>query len=362
MTPRMSSDRRAELIAAIRERPDDLAAHRVFGDWIAGTDPERGELITLETAIAAGEGDANMRARCDALVAEHGDRWLAPLVDLGAEAAELRRGLVWRTTLVGRAVGNLDAVCRLEPVIELRIDSAGPRYFARAGRSPALAGVRVLTVGGRYPAGREGLLGSAHLGRLDSLWLHDDLGEADARALASSSARPRLLCGRGAVEAARALASSRVLDGLQVLCWRGDAPSVVALAQAPLAALTELDCRAAAAPEAIVVLGARLDRLERIRLGPLTTAGARALVRFVSAGRLRELTVDFEDELAQIVVLRSAVLRGVVALDVPITNLRPRAITALRGNSDRASLCKMWLPKTRPRFDLPGVEIEWEGW
>jgi uncharacterized protein (TIGR02996 family) len=55
-----SSAREPVLEAALRERPDDVAAHLVYGDWLQARGDPRGELVALQVELARAEGPAKL--------------------------------------------------------------------------------------------------------------------------------------------------------------------------------------------------------------------------------------------------------------------------------------------------------------
>jgi uncharacterized protein (TIGR02996 family) len=143
----------SQLVDAIRADLDDDAPRLVYADAIAARDPERGELIALQCAIAAAalvRADAiAARRRVAALLAAHGDRW-ADLAGI-ARHRTFERGFVHRVSadvavfadrgdeLVARAPGLYR--------VELdHVDRASPDTLERAARSPALRGVRMLGI------------------------------------------------------------------------------------------------------------------------------------------------------------------------------------------------------------------------
>ena len=93
-----------ELEAPILADPTDLGAWQVYGDWLGEQDDPRGELVSIECALASGKRDPKLVARRDALIAEHAAGWL------GKELAELLDGsefpvfeVEWKFGFVHRA-------------------------------------------------------------------------------------------------------------------------------------------------------------------------------------------------------------------------------------------------------------------
>jgi uncharacterized protein (TIGR02996 family) len=360
MSTSRSSDR-AALIREIRANPDDPEPRMVFADWLSERGDPRGELIVIEHELAS-TYDAALERRRDALLDAHRERWLLPLEELGADEVELERGLVWSATLTGRAVANVGALCRTEPILHLTLNSGGRGPFSTAAEAVELLELRSLSLGGRYPAGMEAVLGSPHLGGLGDLSIWHLLTADAAAALANGPARPREFLARLEPTEAGTLAASQVMGRVDRLGWYGGDDALAALAKAPLAELRHLRAYDAGLGAGLGALGPRLDRLESIESSFLDAAGVRAMVKHMRSGRLRRLVTNVHDVKAQVRLLRSPVLLGVEVLDLPNTDLGKRAIAALKSSPYRGKLRSMWLSETRARFELPGVEIEWEGW
>jgi uncharacterized protein (TIGR02996 family) len=74
------------LVAALRENPDDLAAHMAYGDYLAERGDPRGEFIqvqlALENAKLPPERRAELKRREAELLAAHQAEWLGPLAKL----------------------------------------------------------------------------------------------------------------------------------------------------------------------------------------------------------------------------------------------------------------------------------------
>lgn len=69
----------ATLEAAILERPDDPGAYTVYGDWLAERGDPRGELITVQCALATRPDDPALRARERGILDDHAYELLAEL-------------------------------------------------------------------------------------------------------------------------------------------------------------------------------------------------------------------------------------------------------------------------------------------
>lgn len=66
-----------ELLAEVYERPDDLAARAVYGDWLSERSDPRGELISLQL----GAPSEKSLKRQQALIKKHWKTWLGPIAD-----------------------------------------------------------------------------------------------------------------------------------------------------------------------------------------------------------------------------------------------------------------------------------------
>jgi uncharacterized protein (TIGR02996 family) len=351
---------RAELVAAIRRaEPDDPAPALVYADWLQDRDDPRGELIALEYADADSSRRYQLRER-------HAHQWLRPVEALGAFRPTLDRGLVRWVSLRGRDAANLDAICEIEPVTGVSLDSLGNRPAAAVLSASALDEMRSISLGGKFDTGCDAILASPRLARLESLGLNHRLTEARAELLIGGGMQPTWMSIEPTAGAAARLAAAPTLDRLAELHLSGD--GLPELAAAPLARLRVLKLTVSgysARPEAraLAALGDRLDRLERFELGALDPGGVDVMVRHVTSGNLRKLVVNVADDDAQARLLGSRVLAGLEVLDMQSTALCPAAVTALQRNPHRTKLRSMWLPEMRRQpFDLPGVEIEWEGW
>src|SRR5262249_9152107 len=89
-------------IRAICENPADDTARLVFADWLAENgDPDRGELIRIQVALAHRDPDDEVTEarrgelfnRQDELLKRHGKRWLDPFLGY-AKPASFERGFV----------------------------------------------------------------------------------------------------------------------------------------------------------------------------------------------------------------------------------------------------------------------------
>jgi uncharacterized protein (TIGR02996 family) len=83
---------------ALLERPDDVDAYLVYGDWLEAQGDARGELIAVQAARHKTPGDATLREREAALMKQPGRAWLG---DLGQHKA---LQLAWRYGFVDELI------------------------------------------------------------------------------------------------------------------------------------------------------------------------------------------------------------------------------------------------------------------
>ncbi len=246
------------LLEAIIAAPDDDAPRLVYADWLQGRGDPRGELILLQCQLAAAPDDErrrHIRIVENKLLADHGDRWTAPvLAVLPTPVPGMKYELEFVRGFVELAKISLACLPRLEVLLErapllrrLRIVPGGilgmqmvqqPRLtglldvpgLARLtsleltlpgggnvladdiASSPALCNLRTLTIkgsvwgeaAGYYDAKREdlalddlgaaALAGSRHLAGLRELYLDDNrLTTAGVATIAAGAWRLRSL-------------------------------------------------------------------------------------------------------------------------------------------------------------------------
>ena len=159
----------AQLLAAIRQHPDDDAPRLVYADWLE----ERGELARARliallcriAALPAWEREAvEARREVDVLVCDHGERWRDELPSLdGVAWTTFARGFVdgVRVPDVATLYRHTDAIRAVATVSRVEIERVGERK-----REPPDGGVRWLRTlrlrdGERYYRGHRVLLASA---------------------------------------------------------------------------------------------------------------------------------------------------------------------------------------------------------
>jgi len=362
------------LVRAVAAAPQDDGPRRVAADWLLARGDVRGEYAA---ASLSPEG----ASRAAELLRLHGDDWLKPLLELGAQpfhaqrdgVPSFTRGFVETAGLFGRSVANLAELQRLEPVTGVRLTSGGPGPLAQAAKAPGLERVRALKLDGRYTEGTEAVLGA----RLPALqWLVvNELGDRHAVALAGSGARPLTVVadvaklGAGVRNLAEASFFSRVVA---LKLERATAAVVADIARtlpAQLQSLTfhETELRA----EAVETLGARLDSLTELAITGFPTAqgrvelgraAVRALVRHLKGGRLQVLDLHGIacDSLGEL--LSSPALSSVERLILADGTLTVPIAEALVGSPYRGRLKELNAEQTfddaaLERLDLPGVNV-----
>jgi uncharacterized protein (TIGR02996 family) len=132
-------------VTSIIETPADDALRLIYADWIEEHgDTDRAALVRVQVELARLPEDAPARATLerqeDALLAEHAERWLAPLRDLlpDADCTPLfHRGFVSEVTFWGQAgarqlaenAEELFRCCPVEVVRLLPVGGHAPKLF-----------------------------------------------------------------------------------------------------------------------------------------------------------------------------------------------------------------------------------------
>jgi uncharacterized protein (TIGR02996 family) len=329
---------RDTLEAAIRDDPEDLAAHLALADHLQVQGDPRGEFIAVQLALEDPKRSAAQRKKLQRQEGElfraHGQEWLGPTLNaaLGWTAAlspnerrtTFRRGWLWALTLEGNddeyalVFQALTAAPEARFVYDLRIDreqdSVPLKVLARAAFAPFL---RRLTVGEGESYTHTGGAGApalvSDLPRLEALTLYAHLGQDDAARLFAApmpALRELEVCCTWHYPL-DVLAKNRTLTRLRRVYFfphmqeHGDAAYLNAARLRALGAskhLTELadltfkmwDGGDAAA-DALVETGVlfRLERLD-LSMGNLTDAGAQTMARALASRphRLRSLDLS----------------------------------------------------------------------
>ena len=278
------------LEAAVRQRPKDWDAWRVYGDWLAEQGDVRGELVQLEHRLTARGLTADerraLRARIAALKREHQGEWLAGWTPPAHAALDWRHGFVVGVQLRWSAdtLRVLDVLVN-HPTGRLltRLNISGAELGDQEARALAASGVLRsvteldLTVGSIGAGGVRALTRSGALGSLTRLDLAgNDVVDDGARALAEA-------------ESLRSLAVLRLQDnhigspGAQALAA---SETLTSLASLSLYA-NDIDCDGAFA----LATAQHLRSLARLDLGDndIGDAGRAALAASKSLRRCRVL-------------------------------------------------------------------------
>jgi uncharacterized protein (TIGR02996 family) len=185
---------RARLLAAVLESPDDDAPRQVYADWLQEQGDPRGELISMQCALAANpqypRQRRDMRQRIAVLLKEHGKAWEEPAAF--AQTRIIRRGFVDEIVSSAKALlGAADALFRAEPVTVMDLSGVGKAECSKLGAAAWMLGVRKLRLRGNLGnPGATALAGSSRLVGLTSLNLGaDGVGPAGATALAGARIR-----------------------------------------------------------------------------------------------------------------------------------------------------------------------------
>jgi len=105
--PRHAPRDLAELLAAIHAQPDDDAARLVYADALLEHGDPRGELIIIQCKLANGLAEPVLRLREQALLREHGERWLGALSPIVVAPYAFERGFLAMCTLDGRKLEHI---------------------------------------------------------------------------------------------------------------------------------------------------------------------------------------------------------------------------------------------------------------
>jgi uncharacterized protein (TIGR02996 family) len=200
---------REALEAAIRDDPEDLAAHSALADYLQEHGDPRGEFIAVQLALEDPKRTAAQRKKLqhqeDTLFFAHGREWLGPTLDAAGcrwsavntqnQNATFRRGWLWALTL---DTGDDDELARIfqaltatpearflhDLTMEREPEGASLKLLAKAAFAPSLRRLKVGEGQTYTHTGGAGLaaLVSAFV-RLESLLVYAHLGEADAARL-----------------------------------------------------------------------------------------------------------------------------------------------------------------------------------
>ena len=187
----------AALLAAVLASPDDDGPRLVLADHLMQRGDPRGELIAVQCRLSSGDAAAadriELEARERSLLAEHQVEWLRPL-GLEPSRAGWRRGFVERVQgdwgWFRGAFADLAARTPLRHVRVYHVDIAEACALAWPASVVSLA-----MFSGDFGASEARVLADARsLDRLRRLELFQcEIGDEGARALASTSAFPRLV-------------------------------------------------------------------------------------------------------------------------------------------------------------------------
>jgi uncharacterized protein (TIGR02996 family) len=335
---RGSDSVRDALEAAIRDNPDDLAAHSALADYLQEHGDPRGEFIAVQLALEDPKRTAAQRKKLQQqeqkLFRAHGRDWLGPTLDAAGchwdrlstqgRSTTFRRGWLWAMSLEGgedderaRVFQALAAAPEARFLHDLTIDRAPKdslKVLAKAAFAPFL---RKLQLGEDPAQTHTGGAGLAALvsafGRLESLLVYAHLREDDAARLFAAplpALRELEVCCTWHYPL-DVLAKNKTLTRLRRILFyphmqeHADAAYLNAGGLRALGASKHLTALADltfnlwdggdAAADALVETGLlfRLERLD-LRLGNLTDAGAHTLAGTLDARphRLRFLDLS----------------------------------------------------------------------
>jgi uncharacterized protein (TIGR02996 family) len=327
----------AALEAAIRERPDDVEAHLVYGDWLAERGDPQGELVTIQAKLREGEDEA-LRQRSWELLDAVCKTYPPALAALGP-SYDFELGFLRKLTLTppraitsgsfAKAFRAVFEIPRVELVRALRIDlesdEQGPStYFdGRSNASPSWLEVVHTLVELGLPRGVVSL-SLDQTARDSAYWTTAEIEIGDVSSLRALASRleslriggPRMILGDLSSASLRAatfdveVATEENVASIAAARWPALRSLVFSASEARLMALLPILARETApelehlgvafAPWSDALVGALsvsplLPRLRSLAIlgdvrwgrGGLTSAGAEALAR---APAFRHLT------------------------------------------------------------------------
>jgi uncharacterized protein (TIGR02996 family) len=338
---RGSDSVRDALETAIRDDPDDLAAHSALADHLQEHGDPRGEFIAVQLALEDPTRTAAQRKKLQQqeqkLFWAHGREWLGPTLDASScnwdklstqgRATSFRRGWLWAMSFENRGDDDeyaarvfqaLTATPEARFLHDLTIDRADEdslKVLTRATFAPFLRKLHLGEEPGGTHTGGEGLavLASA-FGRLESLLVYAHLGQDDAARLFAAplpALRELEVCctwhypldvlakNRTLTRLRRVLFYPHMREGKDRAAYLNAAGLRALGASKHLTALAELTFQmwdgGDAAADALVETGLlfRLERLD-LGLGNLTDAGTQTLARALASRphRLRFLDLS----------------------------------------------------------------------
>jgi uncharacterized protein (TIGR02996 family) len=137
----------ASLLRAVLADPDDDAARSVYADQLLDRGDPRGELITVQLALAKATPGSKQHAQLtrasEALLAAHGTKWSREVAQLTTKQF-YRRGFIERVEMHARNFASDGAkLLALAPITALRLRGLD-RALKKFASAPALARIREL--------------------------------------------------------------------------------------------------------------------------------------------------------------------------------------------------------------------------
>jgi uncharacterized protein (TIGR02996 family) len=405
-------DTEAALLARIFAAPDDDAPRLVYADWLTDQGDPRGELIALQCQLAASPEGAPRRAlktRERQLLAVHGDRWAAPLLELlrqqrvpgefrpATPSYEFVRGFVERLQLSVDALPDAEAIFQAAPLLrELRVNAEAHevRMLGPADREtmyevqPKLEGafdassfhrLRALDLrlGGAGNSGARAIAASAPLSGVRSLrasltvvgdarYVEGTPFELTGKGLEALSASPHLR-GLRRLELPFNRLDDQALEGLAEAAWELEGLELgsnlvsgrgaTALAQSQrLAGLRQLGLSHArlGGPAALALASSKtLASLEVLDLSgcQLDAQGVQAFLEALSLPALRALRLEYNPlhDAGAMALAASPSVRGLTSLELGRTRLGATGAAALASSEHLAGLERLVL--NEPRWD-----------
>lgn len=134
-----------DFLQAILAEPEDDSPRLVYADYLSERGDPRGELISLQIAVARGRVGLEARDRVDELIAACWDDLASFIGAAGIQRFCVRRGFVEAVVLDDKRLGELPVLMSAAPILELKLTGArdgAPRLAAMR----ELLGVRTLDV------------------------------------------------------------------------------------------------------------------------------------------------------------------------------------------------------------------------
>lgn len=183
-----------DFLQTILAAPEDDSPRLVYADYLSERGDPRGELISLQIAMARGQVGVEASERVDELILACWHDVASVVAASGIQRFCVRRGFVEAVALDDKRLGELPVLMRAAPIVELKL-TGGRDGALRLGAMRELLGVRTLDLRSLGMGDRRcvELMRSGFLANVSTLVLAGNgLGEAAATALVRAA--PHLPC------------------------------------------------------------------------------------------------------------------------------------------------------------------------